>query len=148
MISWRVSIVLHCVVWFFYNPQQIHMLFQSCLWMMPLFTASCSLAPLWGFSGWTPSSVFSPSYWFFFFLLEVYFLFRFHLIYDSTEIFYSCLNLSICVFFPWGAVGAPHFDVFCLNNFTLTFFVLSLVVCFCFESYHHSVVAVSVSSCW
>ena len=66
MISWRIGIVMRCAVWFFCCPQKMHMLFQSCLGMMPLSTVSCSrcpLVPLWVFFKWNSPYVSSPFYW-------------------------------------------------------------------------------------
>ena len=57
---------MRCAVWFFCCPQKMHMLFQSCLGMMPLSTVSCSrctLVPLWGVFKWNSPYVSSPFYW-------------------------------------------------------------------------------------
>ena len=65
MISWRLNIVLHCFIWYFCDLQQIYMLCQSCLGLMPLsivFSSKSLLPTLLGVTLWTSPYVSSTSY--------------------------------------------------------------------------------------
>ena len=125
MILWRLNIVLRCVVWFICNMQQIHMIFQSCLVLMPLSTASylrCLLAAVWEVDGFTLPYVSS--------------LFSWRVVYLSRSSF-SCaaptwfaIRLIFCVLFwishfgffcvmPWRFSSVLKF---CLHHFPLIFF--------------------------